>query len=106
MDVSSTIKKFGLEQAFKYLYKDPDKNMVKIMNWADTFAKNEFAVQRKVIREAITNFLLMRLWSAGRNSRSVGKSTDAIFRGRFFWILRALAICTVQAAGPRSMGTS
>ena len=32
MDVSTTIKKFGLEQAFNYLYKDPDKNLVKIMD--------------------------------------------------------------------------
>lgn len=29
MDVSATIKKFGLEQAFKYLYKDPEKKPFK-----------------------------------------------------------------------------
>ena len=38
MDVSSTIKKFGLEQAFKYLYKDPENNLIKLMDWADKFA--------------------------------------------------------------------
>jgi MoaA/NifB/PqqE/SkfB family radical SAM enzyme len=54
MNVSATIKKFGLEQAFKYLYKDPEKNMIKIMDWADKFAGGEFVTQRKVFREAIT----------------------------------------------------
>ena len=55
MDVSTTIKKFGLEQAFNYLYKDPDKNLVKIMDWADKFAGDQLVPQRKAIREAITN---------------------------------------------------
>ena len=55
MDVSTTIKKFGLEQAFNYLYKDPDKNLVKIMDWADKFAGDQLLPQRKAIREAITN---------------------------------------------------
>ena len=55
MDVTTTIKKFGLEQAFKYLHKDPEKNLVKIMDWADKFAGNEFVPQRRMIREAMTN---------------------------------------------------
>ena len=55
MDVSSTIKKFGLEQAFNYLYKDPEKNMLKIMDWADKFAGDEFVPQRKMIRTALTD---------------------------------------------------
>ncbi len=55
MDVSTTLKKFGLEKAFDYVYKDPDKNLVKIMDWADRFAGKEFVSQRKMIRQAITN---------------------------------------------------
>lgn len=55
MDVSTTIKKFGLEQAFKYLYKDPEKNLLKMMDWADKFAGDEFVSQRKIVREAMTN---------------------------------------------------
>lgn len=55
MDVSTTIKKFGLEHAFKYLYKDPDKNLLKIMDWADKFAGGQFPAQRKMIREALIN---------------------------------------------------
>ncbi len=55
MSVSTTLKKFGLEQAFKYLYKDPEKNLLKLMDWADKFAGEEFVTQRKLIREAITD---------------------------------------------------
>ena len=55
MDVKSTIRKFGLEQAFRYLYKAPEKNMLKMMDWADKFAKGEFVSQRALIREIIEN---------------------------------------------------
>ena len=53
MSVSTTVKKFGIEQAIKYMYKDPDKNLVKLMDWADKFSKGEFEPQRKIIRHAI-----------------------------------------------------
>ena len=53
MNVADTIKKFGLEQAFDYLYLDPERNLLKIMDWADHFDNGDFAVQRKVIRQAI-----------------------------------------------------
>ena len=39
MDVSTTVKKLGLEQAFRYLYKDQEQNLLKLMDWADKFAK-------------------------------------------------------------------
>ena len=55
MNVSATIKKFGLEQALKYLYKDPENNLLKLMDWADKFAGDEFVSQRKVVREAMTD---------------------------------------------------
>ncbi len=55
MDASAAIKKFGLEQVFNHLYKDPDKNLSKLMDWADRFSGGEFASQRRVIREAVTN---------------------------------------------------
>ena len=55
MNASNTLKKLGLEQTFNYIFKDPDKNMEKIMDWADTFSKGDFASQRKAIREAIEN---------------------------------------------------
>ena len=53
MDASTAIKKFGLEQAFHYIYKDPEKNLGKIMDWADKFSGGEFVSQRKAIREAM-----------------------------------------------------
>ncbi len=55
MNVSSKIKKLGIEQAFNYLYKDPEKNLLTLMDWADKFAGEDFVPQRKMIREAITN---------------------------------------------------
>ena len=55
MDATTTLKKFGLDQAFRYLYKDPEKNLRKLMDWADHFAKGEFVTQRRVIREIIEN---------------------------------------------------
>jgi len=55
MNVSTTLKKFGLEQTFHYLYKDPEKNMLKLMDWADKFAGDEFINQRKMVRDAMTN---------------------------------------------------
>lgn len=55
MSTSVSLKKFGLEQAFNYLYKDPEKNLVKLMDWADKFSKGEFEPQRRTIREAVEN---------------------------------------------------
>lgn len=55
MNASTVLKKFGIEQAMKYLYKDPEKNMRTLMDWADKFSKGEFPSQRKAIRHAIEN---------------------------------------------------
>lgn len=53
MNVSATMKKHGIEQMMKYLYKDPENNLLKLMDWADKFSKGEFEVQRKMIRHAV-----------------------------------------------------
>lgn len=55
MSVANTIQKLGLTQAFDYLYKDPEKNMLKLMDWADVFSRGSFAPQRKLIREVMEN---------------------------------------------------
>ena len=55
MAVSSTIKKFGLEKAFHYLYKDPEANLRNLMNWADAFAGGQFGPQRAAVWDAIEN---------------------------------------------------
>lgn len=53
MNVSTTIKKLGIENAMKYLYKDPEKNLRVLMDWADKFSKGGFESQRNAIRHAI-----------------------------------------------------
>ena len=53
MSVSTTVKKYGIEQAIKFMYKDPEKNLPKLMDWADTFCKGRFPGQRAAIRRAI-----------------------------------------------------
>jgi MoaA/NifB/PqqE/SkfB family radical SAM enzyme len=55
MDAMNTLKKLGIEQAFRYIYKDPEKNLRSLMDWADKFSKGRFVSQRKAIREAIEN---------------------------------------------------
>ena len=55
MDVSATMKKFGLEAAFKYLQRDPERNLLRLMDWADRFAGDEFVSQRKMNRDAMTD---------------------------------------------------
>ena len=59
MSAMNTLKKFGLEQAFNYIYKDPDKNFIKIMDWADKFSGGGFPAQRAMIREAISGCKLL-----------------------------------------------
>lgn len=39
MNAANTLKKLGIEKTFDYIYKDPDKNMPKIMDWADKSQK-------------------------------------------------------------------
>ena len=55
MDVTTTLRKFGLEQALNYIYKEPEKNLLKLMDWADKFAGEEFSEPRKMVREAMTD---------------------------------------------------
>ena len=55
MNLGNSLKKLGIEQTFRYVYKDPEPNMRKLMDCADRFAGNEFEGQRKAIREVIEN---------------------------------------------------
>ena len=55
MDAGTTLKKLGIDHIFKYVYKDPEKNLVKLMDWADKFSKGEYEKQRKVVREVFEN---------------------------------------------------
>lgn len=53
MSFANNVKRLGIEQAFKYLYKDPEKNLRNLIDWADKFSKGEFVEQRAAIRSAI-----------------------------------------------------
>lgn len=53
MNISYTLKRLGLEQVFNYMHKDPEKNLIKVMDWADKFSGGDFPTQRAVIRKAI-----------------------------------------------------
>lgn len=55
MSLSDNMKKLGIEQMMKRLYKDPETYLPKLMDWADNYSGGDFAPQRKAIREAIEN---------------------------------------------------
>jgi MoaA/NifB/PqqE/SkfB family radical SAM enzyme len=55
VDVSATIKKFGLEKAFNYLYKDPNENLKKMLKWAERFSGKTYKSQIDMIRDAVEN---------------------------------------------------
>ena len=55
MEITTAIKKLGLEQIFRYVYKDPEQNLPKLMDWADKFSGGGFQPQRALIREIIEN---------------------------------------------------
>ena len=55
MNARATLKKFGLEKTFDYLYKDPDKNLKKLVNWADKLGGKMYPVQIRMIRDAVEN---------------------------------------------------
>lgn len=56
MTVNKTIAKLGLTTAFNALYRNPDVNLNKLLNWADKFDKeNLYSNQRAAIRKAVND---------------------------------------------------
>ena len=53
MGVKNRIMAMGINQAYKYLEKDPETNMGKLMDLVDRFAGDMMAPQRDVIRKVI-----------------------------------------------------
>lgn len=49
MQLSDKIKKFSVEQAIDYRNRNPDKNLPKLLDWADTFCAGKFEGQRRAI---------------------------------------------------------
>ena len=70
MSISENMKRFGLMSAYRYLDKDPEKNIPKLMDYVDKLMPGEeFASQRLAIRKIIqqpdSNWykLLRSLWT-------------------------------------------
>lgn len=49
------LKKLGIEQIVNYFSKDPEKNLIKLLDWADKFANGLYPRQRKAIREVLAD---------------------------------------------------
>ena len=55
MNIKESLGKFGLNQAVNFVYKNPEKNMMKVMEAVDKFAGGHFPGQIKTIKDAINN---------------------------------------------------
>ena len=56
MDVSMQIKKTALRTALGYIEKNPEENVLKLMDWVDKLAgdgPNSFPAQRKAFRNVL-----------------------------------------------------
>lgn len=55
MQAAIKMKKLGLETIIRYLHKDPDQNLRRLIKWADQFGSGMYVTQRQAIRRAIEN---------------------------------------------------
>ena len=55
MQIPMGLKKLGIEQAVEYISKAPEKNLPKLMDWADRVAGDQYGPQRDAIRDAVNN---------------------------------------------------
>ncbi|NMD37685.1 MAG: radical SAM protein [Christensenellaceae bacterium] len=55
MNVSATIKKYGLEKVFDYIYKNPEKNMGKLLNLVEKHAGKIYPNQIAQFRDVVEN---------------------------------------------------
>ena len=56
MDISMQMKKAALRTAMGYIEKDPEKNLLKLMDWVDALAgdgPNSFSSQRAMVRKVL-----------------------------------------------------
>lgn len=75
MNLNEKMKKYGFNHAIRYLEKNPEENLPKLMNFADrVMPKDEFPSQRVAIREVIekkNNWyeLIMRMYELDAQTR-------------------------------------
>ena len=59
MGIAKSIQKTAIKTAYSYIEKDPEKNLLKLMDWVDRWAEPKgeegFPVQRKAFRDALEN---------------------------------------------------
>ena len=54
MNISDQIKAFGVNQALKYVEKDPETNLPKLMDWAEKIIpEDELQSKKKAFRKAL-----------------------------------------------------
>lgn len=56
--IANSLKKIGLEKAYDYIEKKPEKNIPKLMEWVDRFAgegEGSFPAQRNAIRKVVND---------------------------------------------------
>ncbi len=53
MNVSATLKKYGLEKAFDYLRKEPEQNLRTLFHWAERMGRRMYPRQLAQVRAAI-----------------------------------------------------
>lgn len=53
MAVKETMERYGVEKLIDALYKDPEKNLPRMMDWADRFSGGDFAPERRKLRAVI-----------------------------------------------------
>jgi MoaA/NifB/PqqE/SkfB family radical SAM enzyme len=53
MSIADKAKELGISTAVRFLEKDPEKNLGKLMDWVDRFAGNTFSSQRYYFRRAM-----------------------------------------------------
>ncbi|WP_350344146.1 radical SAM protein [Proteinivorax tanatarense] len=70
MSVIDQCKRYALVNLYRYMDKNPDKNLPKLVKWGDRIDKqNQFVTQRKIMREIIEdeenhwNQLIKSLWT-------------------------------------------
>ena len=55
MKMSVTLKKFGLQKAFDYLYKNPEKHIRTLFGWAEKYGGKMYPNQLSQVKDAIEN---------------------------------------------------
>ena len=53
MKMPIALQKFGIEKAFDYLRRNPEKNMRRLLSWAEKYGGNMYPTQLKQVRDAV-----------------------------------------------------